>query len=233
MLFLISMVYAIIFIFVFKTAMKKKPVYFYIGTAVFDVLLLALYATGMYESLPKAFQYGVLASFSRGAFATALFVIVMYTGCFNRNNKLAKRLYSIRAQLSIIAALLTLLHNIAYGLYYFGDFFTGNPKLSVTKWWATLITLILILILIPLTVTSFETIRKKMSAKTWKKIQRLAYLFFGLLYVHLMLLFIPKYIQKGRGLDNIIVYTLVFGGYLISRLKKYYKDKNERLQRTA
>jgi uncharacterized protein with FMN-binding domain len=81
----------------------------------------------------------------------------------------------------------------------------------------------MVLIMTPLTVMSFKAIRKKMNAKTWKKIQRLAYIFYACIYVHILVLFVPK-AQKGRDgyFLSILVYSAVFIGYAVMRIRKYY-----------
>ena len=86
----------------------------------------------------------------------------------------------------------------------------------------------MVLIMIPLTIMSFKTIRKKMNAKTWKKIQRFAYIFYALIYIHIMVLFVPK-AQKGREgyFLSVIVYSAVFIGYAAMRIRKAYIKKKK------
>ena len=57
-----------------------------------------------------------------------------------------------------------------------------------------------------------------MKAKSWKRLQRLAYPFFILIYIHVMLLFSMN-VEKNR--LSIIVYTLVYVSYVVLRLRKY------------
>lgn len=87
---------------------------------------------------------------------------------------------------------------------------------------AAIISLILICLMIPLFVTSFKCVRKKMKAKSWKKLQRLAYPFFILIYIHVMLLFSMN-VDKNK--FSIIVYTLVYVSYVVLRLRKYIISK--------
>lgn len=56
--------------------------------------------------------------FSRGTVAIALLTIVMYTGVLKNSSNVRKKLMSVRGELSIIASILTLGHNILYGMSY-------------------------------------------------------------------------------------------------------------------
>lgn len=60
-----------------------------------------------------------------------------------------------------------------------------------------------------------------MDAKNWKRLQRWAYLFYGLLYCHIMLLAIPNAVSGRSGyMLTVFVYSLVFLSYLICRVIK-------------
>ena len=75
--------------------------------------------------------------------------------------------------------------------------------------------------MLPLMITSFKAVRKKMKPKSWKKLQRSAYVFYGLIYVHTMLLYVPM-VQAGRSayIVNVIVYSLIFISYAGMRIRK-------------
>ncbi|MBM7836231.1 ferric reductase-like transmembrane domain-containing protein [Clostridium sardiniense] len=170
---------------------------------------------------PEFVNKYLISIFSRGTISLALFTIVMYTGALSRSLTITKRFMSIRAELSIIACILTLGHNILYGFYYFPVLFTNPSSLSTYKLIATLMTIVMICLMIPLMVTSFPSVRRKMPYNKWKKIQRSAYVFYGLIYIHIMLLFIPK-IQKGK-LSDVLIYSFVFLMYYILRIHKHIK----------
>ena len=66
----------------------------------------------------------------------------------------------------------------------------------------------MIVVTIPLMVTSFKTIRGNTRGGDWKKLQRLAYVFFGLIYVHVM---VPLSKRSGW----ILCVHVIFGVYLV------------------
>ena len=219
MLFVFSLVIAAIFALTAKSTIKRHPYPWYIGALVLT-LFISLFPFS--RELPEPVTF-VLDLFRRGALACALWCIVMWTGAFANGSKLIKRLMPVRGELSIFAAMLTLGHNIGYGRTYFVRFFTNASALPANQFAACIITLILLIIMIPLTILSFPKIRKRMKAKKWKKIQRFAYLFYALLYIHIMLLFIPL-AQNGRDgyYISVIIYTAIFLGYAICRIRKWY-----------
>ena len=88
------------------------------------------------------------------------------------------------------------------------------------------VSIVLMLIMLPLTVISVQKIRRKMKAKTWKNVQRWAYLFYVLIPVHVIVLNLAK-AKRGNpeaGV-NLIVYLAVFLGYAVCRLHKWYVTK--------
>ena len=219
MLFVFSLIIAAFFSLTAKSTIKRHPHPWYIGALVLT-LFVSLFPFSRDLPAPVTF---VLDLFRRGALACALWCIVMWTGAFPNGSWLIKRLMPVRGELSILAAMLTLGHNIGYGRTYFVRFFTNASALPANQFAACIITLILLIIMIPLTILSFPTIRKRMKAKKWKQIQRFAYLFYALLYLHILLLFLPL-AQNGRTsyYFSVIVYTAIFLGYAICRIRKWY-----------
>lgn len=86
--------------------------------------------------------------------------------------------------------------------------------------------IILMLVMIPLTVISVQKIRRKMKAKTWKSVQRWAYLFYALIPVHVIVLNLAK-AQRGNTevRVNLLLYLAVFLGYAVCRVHKWYIAK--------
>ena len=218
---LLSLVLALLLSWYGGSAIKKHAPVFYVGAALLALTTIAVTWSGADASFPGWMSNYVWPLLSHGAFASALFIIVMYMGALPNGTKAIKRLMPIRAELSIMASLLVLGHNIAYGRMYFVRLFTDTPKMSATQMLAAICSLIMIAIMLPLMITSFKAVRKKMKPKSWKKLQRSAYVFYGLIYVHTMLLYVPM-VQAGRSIYivNVIVYSLIFISYAGMRIRK-------------
>ena len=229
MLLIISLIIVALFIYFLKDSLKKYANIFYIGVAVISIAVFLL----EFLSMPLFVKNNILGIFAKGSLGTAMFVVVMYTGALPKGNKLIAPLMKIRGELSITAAILVLCHNFTYGITYFKMLFIKPEALSATQLTAAIISLVLIIIMIVLTVTSFQAVRKKMKAKKWKQLQRTAYVFYGLMYVHIMLINIP-YARLGLGtyIANVVIYSIVFLGYAAMRIAKVVSVKAARAGKT-
>ena len=224
--FLISIIITIFIIFIGRDFIKKHSKLCYALSAIISLALIIASYSGVLSNLPPFINTYVLPIFTKSAFPTSLFVIVMYTGALKNGSKLMKILMPIRAELSIIASILTLAHNIIFGRYHFVTLFTNPKSMSINMLLAAIISVVLIIIMIPLMITSFPSIRKKMKYKSWKKLQRLAYVFYGLIYVHVLLIMTP--IAKTGNLQyilNVLIYSLVFLTYAAMRISKALNKK--------
>lgn len=229
MLLIISLIIVALFIYFLKDSLKKYANIFYIGVAVISIAVFLL----EFLSMPLFVKNNILGIFAKGSLGTAMFVAVMYAGALPKGSKLIAPLMKIRGELSITAAILVLCHNFTYGITYFKMLFIKPEALSATQLTAAIISLVLIIIMIVLTVTSFQAVRKKMKAKKWKQLQRTAYVFYGLMYVHIMLINIP-YARLGLGtyIANVVIYSIVFLGYAAMRIAKAVSVKAARAGKT-
>lgn len=221
MLFLIALILAFAFAFSGGKALKKNPYVFY-GAAILLTVGMAYLPSVNTRDLPVFVNVNIIGLFTRGAFATALWCVVMITGALPNGSAPIKKLMPVRGELSIFAAILTLGHNIGYGRTYFTMMFTNRDRMSDNQLYAGICTIVMLLIMIPLTIMSFPKVRRKMNARLWKKIQRTAYLFYALIYIHVMLLTMPMARSGRRGyILSVFVYTLVFFGYAFFRMRKF------------
>ena len=221
MLFLISLCLALAFAWFGAGFIKRTAGPIYLLASAVSLGIVSVTYLGI---APDSFLWKL---FSNCAFATALFAVVMYMAVLPRGGHAVKRLFPIRAELSILACILTLGHNLAFGKTYFGMLLTRAERLEGQILWAAICSVVLIALMLPLMVTSFPKVRKKMKAKAWKRLQRLAYGFYGLTYIHAMLLAV-HFLKAGKGeyFLNILVYSAVFLPYGILRIRKAVMKKH-------
>ena len=76
-------------------------------------------------------------------------------------------------------------------------------------------------------VTSFNVVKKRMKKETWKRVQLLAYPFWGLVYVHLLLMLVPSALRGGAPAQMAVaVYSVVFVGYALCRVGRALVDRS-------
>ncbi len=176
----------------------------------------------------ETFGYGVVLDlFGRGELATILFLYVMLAPVLPSKKRLTKAVYRIRGELAILGAFLIWPHNLYFGRKYFVQLVEDPGAMSGNAFWAAICSVILLLLLVVLTVTSFQCVRRKMKGRTWKRIQRLSYIFYALIYVHVLLILTPSLPYRIVSLAKITIYTLIFGCYLVLRVLKYFSKKKK------
>lgn len=227
MLLIISLVLAVAFVFLCGKALKKHPILFYSGAGIITIVLALI----PFDGVPNFVNNYILALFRRGSLATATFIIVMYTGALKNGSALMKKLIVIRGELSIMASIMILCHNIFFGKIYFVRLFTSALTMPVTQLLAAIASLLMLVIMIPLAIMSFPKVRKKMKPKLWKRLQRFAYVFYALIYIHIFLLtYSSAQARRGDYALSLILYTIIFGVYLVMRVRKYLLKKNSNIK---
>ena len=79
-------------------------------------------------------------------------------------------------------------------------------------------------IMLPLFVTSFRLIRKKMTGKKWKSLQEFAYIFYAMVFVQVIMVYISKPSSLVRNI-NLAFYCLVFISYTFFKVKIIMEKK--------
>ena len=91
---------------------------------------------------------------------------------------------------------------------------------------AAVTAVVLLVLLVVLGVTSFAFVKRQMSTASGKKGQKLAYPFFGLVDVHLLLMLLPSALHGGLAAQaSVAVYSVVFVGYALCRVGRALADK--------
>lgn len=232
MVFLISLILTALLIASGRNFLKKHAAVCYVLAAAISAAVVVCTAIGASAAFPAWVRSWIWPIFARSALSTALFAAVMYAGAVPNGSKLMKAVMPIRGELSIIASILTLGHNISFGLTYFRLLFTQPDCLPVNQLLAAICSLVMLCIMLPLFITSFKCVRKKMKGSSWKKLQRLAYGFYALIYIHVLLLTLPG-AQKGNGsyLLTVVVYSVVFLAYGALRVRKALQKQSTAVRR--
>ena len=165
----------------------------------------------------------------RGILAGSLFILVMLAPVLPKSFSGRKTIYLLRGEMAICASLITLAHNLAFGGKYFGALFLGQGHISLMELHAAIVSCLMILLLIPLTITSFQTVRRKMQGKSWKKLQNWSYLFYLLLYLHIFFIYQGALLRgKGEYFFTLMLYSFLFGFYGFLRIRQYRMQKETR-----
>ena len=207
--------------FALRNPLKRWPGVFY-ALSVAAVVALFAGAGGIIGSWWKP----LLLLLQRCMVPLALFTVVMFIGAFPKTAKAALWLRPVRAELSIVACILCLGHMCMYLAPYAMRALAG--ALSVNALVSFCVALALFALLLLLGVTSFSTVKKHMSAHAWKNVQRLAYVFFLLVYVHVMFMLVPAALQGGNQARlSLAIYTVVFVAYAALRLARAWCDRKD------
>lgn len=167
--------------------LKKYSIFFYIGS--FIITILSIY-----------FKDNVLLQyFYKGLVGYGFVFVVMFMGVLPNKWTLTRHLKRSRGMFSIISFILISSHAF---LHLFGGF--GIDIFGLVSF----------VLMIPLTVISFQIIRKEIKPSDWFKIQKIAYVIYLLLFVHL--LFVSSDVDK-------IFYAVYATLYINNKLIKEYK----------
>ncbi|MDO5852600.1 MAG: hypothetical protein Q4Q62_00755 [Thermoplasmata archaeon] len=212
-------------------AIANKPVRKY--RVVLYVIVVIIEA---YFVFSKYFEYDLITDnrqitsmLTMGILSEALFAVVAYMGCLPSNHWITKRFKSVRAELSVMGCIM----GFAQMIYYansFVQFFNG--ELSTGRTIACIATLVLLCLMIPLMLTSFYCVRANMKQSSWKKLQKTSYIFYFMLWVHILGLYGNfngglTDIFSGKHGETLECYTVIWGVYFILRFCKFLYDRHK------
>ena len=223
MVLLQSLVLAAILLWAGRSQIKKHAG---LCCGIATLISLAVIAAVWSGALPDSSW--VFPVFTQGGLACALFIAVMFASAVPNGSGFMRTVMPIRGELSILASILTLGHNIAFGRTYFVRLFQSAP-MPGNVLAAAICSLLMIAIMLPLFITSFKRVRRRMKPGNWKRLQRLAYVFYGLLYLHVLLLNLPGARTSAAAQCNVLVYSAVFLSYACMRIRKALLRRNRRL----
>lgn len=215
-----------------RNPLQAHPLPFYAAALAADALtlwggpVLGLAADG--NPVWAAF-YGLMR---RGIPAFALFTVVMFVGCFKNGPRPKRWLAPVRAELSILACVLSVPHIVFYLQTYNRIMFGGIVQPTQITYDAYWFSILLTAVLGVLGVLSFKLIRNRMPRRLWKGIQRLAYPFFVMVYVHVVFV---RLRPNPDALDTVLQSTAVYGffvvAYLVARVARWALDRRAQAPR--
>lgn len=224
MIFILTLV-LVVFLALFLTKSIKNRSYIYYSIAGVIAIITSIYEILRITSNIKltGFLLTLEKTSIRGLISVSFFILVMYAGALDSKWTITKKLRSIRTELAILGSILILPH----GVIYFARFLILKlPKIISEGTFPILyfayiaIGIIAFIVMIPLFITSFKNVRRKMQGKQWKSLQRWAYLFYFLTYVHILFILLN---EKEIDWLRMITYTIIFIGYMSLKLLQHKK----------
>lgn len=148
-----------------------------------------------------------------GHLGLSFLLIVIFLGVLDPSSHLKKQMTVIRGELAIFGFILIIPHGLS------------RVNLALTGYQMT--GLFAMILLIPLVITSFMNVRKKIKPRIWKKIHYLAYITYILIYIHLgfylSLNLNQPYLLLNR---SAYVYHALALIYLVLKWMQYQKRKS-------
>ncbi|MDO4442723.1 MAG: hypothetical protein Q4B69_02500 [Slackia sp.] len=217
---LVSCIAVVVCAVLLKSSIKRYAPFYY--TASFA--LVALYLAGVAGMLPTWFKGGVFLLMQKGTLPMAMFFVVMFIGVLPRGSKPRLALGPVRAELSVMACILICAHMIAYAMSYVPRVIgsaLANPFIAI----GLLAAVLLLVLLAVLGITSLVRVKSKMNAATWTKVQKSAYVFYGLIYVHVLALLLPSALSGGAAAKgSVLLYSVLFVAYAVLRAVRSMLD---------
>ncbi|RJX26460.1 MAG: hypothetical protein C4537_02550 [Acholeplasma sp.] len=148
----------------------------------------------------------------RGHLTLAFFILIMFAGVMKKTWVPYKKILLVRGDLAIMGFIFLLPHGIERLSLALGGYNTSG--------------LIAGIIMIPLTLSSFMPIRKKIRPDRWKKLHKLAYVAYLMIYFHLGF---DVFIDASNGYislsPNSILFHLLFVTYLVLKILRIREKK--------
>ena len=171
------------------------------------IIILTVIVTAVTVAFPEHILFNLIKT---GTLGLSFLIIVMFTGAFANGSKIKKQLRGVRRVYSILGFILVSPH----ALLYIYEAITKVTPLEING-------LLAYLLIIPLSITSFNLIRRKLRTSQWIKIHRFAYLAYILIFIHLMMM--STTIDKA-------MYLVIFSLYIYLKLYNHAYKKHKMIR---
>ncbi|MEG2786853.1 MAG: ferric reductase-like transmembrane domain-containing protein [Romboutsia sp.] len=203
---------------------KNSKVYYMIASVLSGMTIIYEIYRLITDTKLQGFIGEFEKAFMKGNVSIAFFLLVMFAGALTPRWKLTKKLLSIRAESAILACILIVPHGVMY-LVRFIDKLLSNKPISILYIVYLIVGLIAFIIMIPLFITSLKKVRAKMKYIEWKNLQRWAYPFYILTYIHIVLALLN---DNEIDIIKLSIYTVAFVSYFVLKLIKTIHIKNKK-----
>lgn len=163
------------------------------------IVILILLNSNFIWVNPKLYSF-----IDQGALSFALFFLVMFTGALKRKSKGYIMLMQIRREMALLGFIFLIPHSVS------------RLSLALSGYNST--GLIAMVLIIPLVITSYPLIRKKMTLLTWRKIHKAAYIVYLMIYLHLGFSIVLSNGLSVSIASNSVLYHIGFGVYLVFKM---------------
>jgi len=209
-----------------RPVIKRVPWLFYL----LAFGMVALFVASSYIDMPRELWSTIFYLMQKCALSVAMFVLVMFIGVFPQGSPVYNWFKPIRAELSIIACILSLGHVWAYLDSYMPRILAGaslNTNVAISFGLGAVVFALLVV----LGVTSIKAIKARMTPAAWTNLQKFAYLFFVLIYAHLFVMLSLAAFRGGEAaMVNLAVYSVIFVLYIVLRVYRFMADKKAKAQ---
>lgn len=222
----VSLVLSLAFVVLFRKLIKARPSVFYVLAAA--IACFGVYCT--YNPPANDALRAIAYATQKGQVGFAFLAIVMFVGTFEDGSAARKALQPIRGELSIVATILMTAHFVPYVAGYarmLGA--VGSLKTSVIV--ALGIAAVVLALLAVLGVTSLQAVKRAMRSDAWKRVQGLAYVFFALVFFHLLgYLLVPVGAGSTELSVSLAFYVAVYVSYAVSRTRRAFIGRCGRVE---
>lgn len=177
----------VIFVYKFRNLFKKAYILYLIG------FILATLSLVFYDSIYSELVITGIVGYS-------FMFVTMISGVLPNKWVLTRNLKRNRGMLSILSFIFISPHAISHVLGLVGGI--------------NIFGIIAFVLMVPLTIISFQVIRREIDNKDWIRIQKAAYIIYTSLFIHL--LFVASW-------ENKLIYGILFTLYINNKLIKEYK----------
>lgn len=219
----IALLVAAAFAVAFRGPIKRAPGLFYALAVLLDVLALG---DVLASAAPLVFR-ALFPYLQQGLLAFGMLSVVMFIGVFPDGSFVKRALRPVRGQLSIIASILIVGHVAHYLQPVFLRALGGNAS-SAAMMLGVVLSAVLVVLLAVLAVTSINVVRSALRPTTWKAIQRFAYLFYGLVFCHVIAMLAPSALNGAeRACLSIGIYIALMIAYVGARTMRARKASSD------